>query len=128
MDFKENFINFEFYGDYHIIFVQNEEKNEIYTYEFGLDSKEEVEIKEKKDYTNLFVEKYNHFLVFNSCYIIQKAIEDKKSKRIERISLYDALNNKAFNNDCSLNHPKVIKTADSRISFKILDKDDYNNL
>ena len=127
LDFKENFINFEFYGDYHIIFVQNEEKNEIYTYEFGLDSKEEVEIKEKKDYTNLFVEKYNHFLVFNSCYIIQKAIEDKKSKRIERISLYDALNNKAFNNDCSLNHPKVIKTADSRISFKILDKDDYNN-
>ena len=127
LDFKENFINFEFYGDYHIIFVQTEEKNEIYVYTFGLDSKEEVEIKEKKDYKNLFVEKYNHFLVFNSCYIIQKAIEDKKSKRIERISLYDALNNKVFNNDCSLNHPKVIKTADSRISFKILDKDDYNN-
>ena len=121
LDFEENYINFEFYGDNNIL-VQDEDNNKIYVYEFGLGSKGEVEIKKKKDCRILFEEEYNHILVSNLCYIIQKTIKNQ-----ERISLYDGLNNNVFNHDCSLNHPKVIKTADSRISFKILDKDDYNN-
>ena len=121
LDFKENHINFEFYGNNNIL-VQTKDKNTIYAYVFGLGLKEEVEIKEKQDCRILFEEKYNHILVSNLCYIIQKTIKNQ-----ERISLYDGLNNNVFNHDCSLNHPKVIKTADSRISFKILDKDDYNN-
>ena len=119
--FKENHINFEFYRDHNIL-VQTEDKTKIYSYEFGLESKEEFEIQVKGDYINLFEEEYNHILVFNSCYIIQKTIGNK-----ERISLYDALSNNVFNHDCSLIHPKVLKTEDARISFKILDKDDYNN-
>ena len=121
LDLEENRINFEFYRD-HTILVQTKDKNKILAYEFGLEAKEEVEIKDKQDCKNLFEGEYNHILVFNFCYIIQKTDKDK-----ERICLYDGLNSNVFNHDCSLKHPKVIKTSDSRISFKILDKDDYNN-
>ena len=121
LDFKENHINFEFYGN-NTILVQTEDNNKIYAYKFGLDLKEGVEIKEKKDYNDIFEVKYNHLLVFDLYYIIQKTDKEK-----ETIDLYDGLNNNAYNHDYSLNHPKLIKSKDSSILCKILDKDDYNN-
>lgn len=41
LDFKENHINFEFFG-YNTILVQTKDKNKIYAYEFGLKSKEKL--------------------------------------------------------------------------------------
>ena len=121
LDFKENHINFEFFG-YNTILVQTKDKNKIYAYEFGLKSKEEVEIIKKQNYKDIFEEKFNHLLVLSNYFIIHSKIEKN-----ERISLYEDFKFNFYNHECTLNHPKIIKSANKKIIFKILDKDYENN-
>ena len=118
LDLKESEINFEFYKD-GIIFVLLKDKDQILEYEFCMEPEINFISEENAKYKNIYEFKYNFFLVYENYYIINS----NKNK----IILYDKDNKEIFEQDYTLNRPKIIKSSKEDIIFKILDKDKDNN-
>ena len=110
LDLKEINLDFDFFGN-NTILVYNKDRNKITEYEFSLEPEHKVNEKVK----NTLEVKYTFCLVFNDCFLI--------NSNENKISLYSNFEN-IFEKDYLLNEPKIIKSANKKITLKILDSFD----
>ena len=108
LDLKEINLDFDFFGN-NTILVYNKDRNKITEYEFSLEPENEVNEKGKR----ILEVKYTFCLVFNDYFLINS--NEKK------ISLYSNFEN-IFDKDCFLKKPKIIKNANKKRIFTLLDR------
>ena len=118
-DFGESNIIFEFFKNGTIL-VCNQNKDTIFEYEFCMDPKEDFKIDKNPKIINTFYIKYNNFLVYDNYFMIHS--------NDDKITLFQDFYKDIYTKKCSLIEPKIIKSKDKNIIFKILDRDKDNNL
>ena len=118
LDLKERGNIFEFFKEGTIL-VCNKNKDKIYEYEFCLNPKEDFKIDNNPKIIKTFDIKYNNFLVYDNYFMIHS--------NDDKITLFQDFYKDIYTKKCSLIEPRVIKSKDKNILFKILDKDKDNN-
>ena len=117
LNFKERISTFEFFGEDKIL-VCNKIQDKIVQYKFDACPKEGSNI------INIFTIKgdYQFFSVYNDNLLIYS--NDNKIKLFEDFNN----NNLIYEANCSLNSPKIIKSPNESILFKILDINNDSNV
>jgi len=117
LNFKERISTFEFFGEDKIL-VCNKIQDKIVQYKF------EVCPKEGSNILNIITYKgdFQFFSVYNDNILIYS--NDKKIKLFEDFNY----NNIIYEANCSLNSPKIIKSPNESILFKILDINHDSNV